>query len=158
MKQCCWQRLRASNREITDEFAVWEQQKEGDAILGYGQRDITLRRKKIMPIIFLCTAWLWLHLDCYIHSRALKGILTKGFSERNAVAIGESLNEINKTAVLLWAAWDKQEHSWELSACCQGDWDMEQASKEGQSIPDLHLVCICIYSYSCTDILPFPSG
>lgn len=114
-----------------------------------------IMEKKPPTIIFLCTALLWLHLDYYIHSRALEEILTKGFSERRAAAIGESLNEINKTAELLWAAWDKQKHSWELSACCQGDWDVEQASKEGQSIPGLHLVCI--YTYSYNDILPFPS-
>lgn len=114
--------------------------------------------EKKTTIIFLCTALLWLHLDYYIHSRALEEILTKGFSERRAAAIGESLNEINKTAELLWAAWDKQEHSWELSVCCQGDWDVEQASKEGQSIPDLHLGCIYTCSYSYNHILPFPSG
>lgn len=158
MKHCCWQRLRASNREIIDEFAVWEQEKEGDAVLGYSQRDITLWRKKKKPIIFLCTAWLWLHLDYYIPSRALEEILTKGFSERSAAAIAESLNEINKTAVLLWAAWDKQEHSWELGACCQGDWDVEQAPREGQSIPDLHLVCSYTYSYSHNNTLPIPAG
>lgn len=42
---------------------------KGRAMLGYSQREIALQSKK-KPIIFLCTAWLWLHLEYYIQSRA----------------------------------------------------------------------------------------
>lgn len=138
--------------EIIDEFTTWYSSKrKGNVILGYGQRDITLRREKKKSQSF---SSLQLGCDCtwnIVFSPGHQRDIDKWAFRVKCCSswfTGESLNELNKTAVLLWAAQDRRQRRWEQSTHCRGDLDVKLSSKDGHSTAGLQLHPSFSFTYS----------